>query len=90
MRRLAHIYIDRRVSDLCNLPTVIALHGRMPQGTVEKSLKLHVDRRVEEQYPAKDYGREGGHVPPEIVSIAVQQQRDRAENSTETAFDMKQ
>jgi hypothetical protein len=63
----------------------------MKQGTVEQSLKRHVDQRVEEQYPDEEYGGKEGHVPPEILAMAKEQQQpEKNDKSSETAFDMKQ
>ena len=92
VRRLAHIYIERRVADLCDRPGVLKIHSYMQERDVEASLKKHVDDRVEKYYPSTEYGTAVGQVPPEILEMAKNEEHARSTKSPgpTSNFDMKQ
>ena len=92
VRKMAHIYIERRVADLCDRPGVLKIHSYMQERDVEASLKRHVDDRVEKYYPSTEYGTAVGQVPPEILEMAKNEEHARSTKSPgpTSNFDMKQ
>ena len=85
-----HIYIERHVADLADRPGVLRIHEYMRQATVEASLKAHVDQRVVENYPSSEYDTPSGQIPPEILAMAQEQQKNESSRREESAFDLKQ
>ena len=90
VKKLAAIYIDRKVQDLANRPGVLEIHSFQKCASVSESLKAHVSQRVDSLYPPALHGSEQGALLPGLEKV-VEQQR-AAENSrvAESAFDFKQ
>ena len=88
---MAWVYIERHVDDLQDRKGVLEIHAREKRSTVAESLKAHVEKRVNELYPEKQFGTEGGALLPGVKAVAdALQQEQRPAQREESAFDMKQ
>ena len=67
---MAWIYIERHIDVLQDRKGVLEIHAREKCTTVAESLKLHVEKRVNELYPDKQFGTEEGAVLLGITAVA--------------------
>ena len=88
---MAWIYIERHIDVLQDRKGVLEIHAREKCTTVAESLKLHVEKRVNELYPEIQFGTEEGALLPGIKAVAEALQHDRCPaQREESGFDMKQ
>ena len=88
---VAGIYVDRHVDDLQDRKGVLEIHAQEKCSTIAASLKAHVEKRVNELYPEKQFGTEEGALLPGVKAAAeALQQEQRTAQREESGFDMKQ
>ena len=90
VKKLAEIYIDRKVQDLANRPGVLQIHTFQKCATVAESLKAHVAQRVDALYPPALHGSGQGALLPGLEEVVKQQRNADNPRTAETAFDDKQ
>ena len=56
VKTMAGIYIDNNVGDLQSRSGVLKIHSYEKGRTIAASLKAHVERRLNELYPEKEFG----------------------------------
>ena len=88
VKDMANIYIQRHVQDLGDRPQVFKLHVSASSGNLAQQFRTHIEHRVNEQYPVKEFGTTEGVVPAQIRALA--RGPCPYEKKQPSAFDMKQ
>ena len=90
VKKLATIYIDRKVKDLAGRKGVLDIHTLEQCKSVAEALKAHANRRVDTYYPPSEHGSESGGLLPGVRELIREQlgAGDYGANAgRETAFD---
>ena len=73
VKRLASIYIDRKLQDLAGRKGVLDIHTFEQCASVGASLKAHAERRVDTLYPPKEHGTAEGGLLPGVRELVREQ-----------------
>ena len=66
VRGVAYLYIENHMQELLALEGARKIHAKMQRGTVQQSIKAHVDSRLEQHYPPVEFPMPHGAVMPEF------------------------
>ena len=89
VKRLAYIYIERKIADLADRPGVLAIHTLENCVNVAESLKSHAAKRIEKYYPASRHGGDAGALLPGLRELLEKQNQDTV-SGPDSCFDQKQ
>ena len=73
VKKLASIYIERKVQDLVGRKGVLDIHKFEQCESVGASLKAHAERRVDTFYPPNEHGSAGGCLLPGVRELVREQ-----------------
>ena len=73
VKKLATIYIDRKVKDLAGRRGVLDMHTVEQCKSVAESLKAHANRRVDTYCPPEDHGSATGGLLPGVRELTCRQ-----------------
>ena len=74
VKGMANIYIQRHLQDLGERPHVLKLHASRDHDNLADRFKEHIDRRVDAEYPAAQFGGERGGIPKTIKEAVLGRQ----------------
>ena len=89
VKRLAYIYIERKIADLADRPGVLAIHTLENCVNVAESLKSHAAKRIEKYYPASRHGGDAGALLPGLREL-LEKQNQETVSGPDSCFDQKQ
>ena len=64
VKRLAHVYVERKIGDLADRPGVLAIHALEKCASVAESLRSHATKRIDSHYPRTQHGGLEGALLP--------------------------
>lgn len=90
VKKLAAIYIDRKVQDLKNRPGVLKIHAYQKCASIAESLKRHAEARIDTLYPTPKHESAEGDVLPGLDKVVDAQGEEQTFNNIDSPFDSKQ
>ena len=90
VKKLAEIYIDRKVQDLKDRPGVLKIHAFQKCSSISESLKQHAADRIKTCYPNPEHESAEGAVLPGLDEVVASQTTENVSKSNESLFDFKQ
>ena len=73
VKGMANIYIQRHLQDLGERPHVLKLHASKDHDNLADRFKEHINRRVDAEYPAAQFGGSRGGIPKTIKEAVLDQ-----------------